>query len=165
MSKLILETLTHARGLIPMALKPAITGHVTAAQRNFAEITGRGRNRNYFYREAEVGDARQGLFPRTSDFYFSFALADRIAGDVIEQEIESWFALRRQLQGDGVLSVGTLWEAQESVDALLNALRSAIVSGNRIETRFVLIQIRRNVDAMLALCNSAMPEFSIGAFK
>lgn len=157
MSLIVLEAVEETNRNIPIALKPAIVGSVTRAAQNYSEITGVNRNRNFFYREAAKDDYRLSLFQRMFAFYCSFAFASRTSGDLIEREMKSWFDLRASLQDGQASPIGNIWDVQEQVDAQLNALRSAIISGSRIEARFMLIQIRRNVDLMLKLCDRDMP--------
>lgn len=138
---------------LPLNLKPAILGAVSAAQRNHAEITGRRRNAKFFYREAEGEDLRRGLILRTGELYFSFAFANHESRLLLDREFQSW----SEAVDGGIVSARSIWSVREETDAMLNALTSSLVGGNGIEARFHLVRMRQNIDTMLRLCDAEMP--------
>lgn len=161
MSLLILQAIEEKRSSIPSSLKTALSGGVVSrAQRHYHEITGQKKNPKFFYRESSPEDERTTMMQRQAAVYFSIGFANKTSGDLLDEEFRSWSAVRAMLQSSQVVPAGGMWRSQEETDALLNNLRSAFLSGNRIEARFVLVQIRRNVDTMLRLIEVEMPGFA-----
>lgn len=151
MSLAILEAIGSKTAEIPSNLKPALRGAVTPALTNYFEITGQRKNKKFLYREVTPDDDRATMLQRTAQVYFSIGFARQLSGDLMDAEFQSWSELRRMLQGDAVVGVN-MWQLQETTDALLNALRASIISSNRVECRFLLIQMKKNIDAMIRGC-------------
>jgi hypothetical protein len=142
--------------LIPLGMKTAFSGVVPIARDNYAEIVGIRRSRKFFYQETDTSEYKPTVGQRFANLYYSFAFANSRSGDLIEEEVKRWFALRRSFANGNICLRPDFWELEETVSCQFTQLRRAFRTGELMKARFLLVQIRSHTELMLEACETQM---------
>lgn len=110
-------------------MRTAIKTNVPHIQRNYLAITGKKRDRSFFYREAGISDdLRQTTIERFSEVYFSIATANRQSGKLIEAGIEKMIAVVDSFSMQRMPR--DFWTVEEDLSNAMVELRKAKISGD-----------------------------------
>jgi hypothetical protein len=148
MSAPVLEAIERRRKVIPDAYFAAIQKKVPMIRENHAQITGRTRNRSYFYEEAGRSDKDTlTLFQKAFDHYASIAFADITRGDLLINEVANWGSWRRQVQSP-IYVLRTFEEIDDETFSLMIQRRQAYRQKNFWEVERLSGEIRKNEEEM-----------------
>lgn len=147
-----------ARALSAETNKAVVFGQVPFLQKTWGEIFPfqRQKGEKFFYRQAETAEEpERWTITGRDDLWTSVVyLTNRTKGEILLAHKEQHFAwLRAQ---NSLARERSFALVQEETTALLSRSLASFFSGNRIETRFNLIQARKNLDEMLLAIDRQM---------
>jgi hypothetical protein len=130
---------------------------------NYYQMTGIRRSEKFVGRKAGKSDDK----PRASQneqaviWFACAAMEDPERAARVAAFWRPLFDFAR-LQNGIIIRLRDFWEVEDETNALLSNLRRAVMQANRIEARFLLVQLRQKTDEMLRIVDT-IPQVEVNA--
>jgi hypothetical protein len=145
----MLETLKYIRPIIENDARQIditlIRNRTAAVAKNFTQLTDVNRSQKFMERKGGL-DERRSAHQDAVLWFAATAIEDPDRASMVEA---LWSPLFSYARTNRLFIPVGFWDLEETAMGLHSQLRSAFLSGNRIEARFLLIKLRENSMSML----------------